>query len=293
MRSIILLLVFALPFSVLAQDDLLNELNQNKAETDYTFATFKGTRIINGHSVETKPAGTLEFIFSHRFGPISDGWFDMYGLDDAWVRLGLDYGITDNLSVSIGRNSENKTLDGYLKYKLLRQQSGTRNVPVTITLLEGFAYSFFPRRNSDVRDFDFQTIDRLAYTSQLLIARKFTSEFSLQIMPTFIHKNAVRLSDQKNDQFAFGAGGRYKFTKSVALTAEYYHNFSLIENSKYNHVLGIGFDIETGGHVFQLVFTNSQGLTERAFLTETEDNFFDGEIHFGFNVTRTFQFKKD
>lgn len=293
MRFIILVSLLAASSSLIAQDDLLNELNKSTDESDYTIATFKGTRIINGHSVETKPAQTLEFIFSHRFGRVNQGWFEMYGLDDAWVRLGLDYGITDNLSVSLGRNSENKTLDGYLKYKILRQQSGTRNVPVTITWLEGFAYSFLPRRNSDIEGMDFKTVDRLAYTSQLLIARKFTSDLSLQIMPTFIHKNAVSQSTQKNQQFAIGVGGRYKFTKSVALTGEYYHNLSTLDNSPYQNVLGIGLDIETGGHVFQLVFTNSVGLTERAFITETTDEFFDGDIHFGFNVTRTFQFKKD
>ena len=293
MRSIIVLFLFAASSPLFAQDDLLNELNKSTDESDYTIATFKGTRIINGHSVETKPARTLEFIFSHRFGRVNEGWFDMYGLDDAWVRLGLDYGITDNLSVSLGRNSENKTLDGYIKYKILRQQSGARNVPVTITWLEGFAYSFLPRRNRDIEGMDFKTVDRLAYTSQLLIARKFTSDLSLQIMPTFIHKNAVSQSTQKNQQFAIGVGGRYKFTKSVALTGEYYHNLSTLDNSPYQNVLGIGLDIETGGHVFQLVFTNSVGLTERAFITETTDEFFDGDIHFGFNVTRTFQFKKD
>jgi hypothetical protein len=291
MRAIFLLIVSTFSCSVFAQDDLLKELNQTDKDTDYTIATFKGTRIINGHSVETKPANTLEFIFSHRFGPVNDGWFEMYGLDEAYVRLGLDYGITDNLSVSIGRNSSNKTLDGYYKYKILRQQSGASNVPVTITWLEGFAYSFEPRREGV--NSDYKNIDRLAYTSQLLIARKFTPEFSLQLMPTFVHKNAVDQNLQKNRQFAIGAAGRYKFTKSVAFTAEYYQNLSLTDNSGYQNVLGFGFDIETGGHVFQLVFTNTVGLTERAFITETSDNFFDGDIHFGFNVTRTFQFKKD
>ncbi len=293
MRPILFLIAIFSPIILSAQDDLLKELDKGKKGTDVTMATFKGTRIVNGHSVETKPAGTLEFIFSHRFGRINEGWFQMYGLDDAWVRLGIDYGITDNLSVSLGRNSENKTLDGYAKYKILSQQKGKRNVPVTITLLEGFAFSFLPEKNSDIEGMDFKTVDRLAYTSQLLIARKFTSNLSLQLMPTFVHKNAVTQSTQKNQQFAIGAGGRYKFTRSAAFTAEYYHNMSLVENSPFQHVLGIGLDIETGGHVFQIVFSNSVGLTERAFITETTDKFFDGDIHFGFNVTRTFQFKKD
>jgi hypothetical protein len=293
MRATILLTFFlSSTLSLYAQDELLKELDQSKQETDYTIATFKGTRIINGHSVETKPAKTLEFIFSHRFGSINQGLYEMYGLDQAYVRLGLDYGFTDRLSVSIGRNSFNKTLDGYLKYKLVRQQTGQKNIPVTITLLEGLAYSIAPKKNSEVSE-DFETIDRLAYTSQLLIASKFTSKLSLQVMPTFIHKNAVNQESAKNEQFAFGLGGRYKVTKSMAITGEYYHNFSRVDNSPYYDVLGFGLDIETGGHVFQLVFTNAIGLTERAFITETTDDFFDGDIHFGFNVTRTFQFKKE
>jgi hypothetical protein len=271
---------------LLAQDELLKELDSTNNDTDYTIATFKGTRIINGHSVETKPARTLEFIFSHRFGKINDGWYDMYGLDDAFVRLGLDYGLTDNLSVSIGRNSVNKTVDGYLKYKLLRQQSGTTNVPVTVTLLEGIAVNLQPRG-------DFKSIDRISYTSQLLIARKFTSKLSLQLMPTFIHRNAVSHDLQKNQQIALGVGGRYKLTKSMAVTSEYYHNFSFVEHSEFQNALGFGLDIETGGHVFQLVFVNGIGLTESSFITETADTFFDGDIHFGFNVTRTFQFRKN
>ena len=271
---------------LLAQDELLKELDSTNNDTDYTIATFKGTRIINGHSVETKPARTLEFIFSHRFGKVNDGWYDMYGLDDAFVRLGLDYGLTDNLSVSIGRNSVNKTVDGYLKYKLLRQQSGATNVPVTVTLLEGIAVNLQPRG-------DFKNIDRISYTSQLLIARKFTSKLSLQLMPTFIHRNAVSHDLHKNQQIALGVGGRYKFTKSMAFTSEYYHNFSFVEHSEFQNALGFGLDIETGGHVFQLVFVNGIGLTESSFITETADTFFDGDIHFGFNVTRTFQFRKN
>lgn len=291
MRIKLLLFCVCITVQTFAQDDLLKELDQDKPDTDITIATFKGTRIINGHSVETKPGHTLEFIFSHRFGTINSGWYEMYGLDQAFVRIGLDYGITDRLSVSIGRNSVNKTIDGYAKYKAIQQQTGTRNIPVTVTMLGGVAYQLSPRNNSDVSP-DFENIDRLAYTAQALIARKFTSSFSLQLMPTYVHKNAVDQSIEDNAQFAMGAGGRLKFTKSMALTGEYYHNMNRKDNSPYHNVVGIGFDIETGGHVFQLVFTNAIGLTERAFITETQDDFFDGDIHFGFNVTRTFQFKR-
>jgi len=291
MKKILVILLIA-PCFLYAQDDLLAELEKDtKSETEYTFATFKGTRLANGHSIETKNEGSLEFIFAHRFGAINGGWYEMYGLDEALVRLGLDYGIKDWLSFSIGRNSFDKTMDSYFKIKALRQSSGAKSFPFSATVLLGGAYKFSPKKNSDVSD-DFENIDRLSYTGQVLIARKFSSNFSLQLMPSIVHKNAVVQSIEENTQFALGIGGRIKLTKSVAISTEYYHNFSEKEDSPYYNPLAFGIDIETGGHVFQLVLTNAVGLTERAFITETLDDFFDGDIHLGFNVTRTFQLKK-
>src|SRR5690606_7279066 len=239
---------------------------------------------------ETKARGDLEFIFAHRFGPVNGGVYDFFGLDQAYVRLGLDYGITERLSVSIGRNSVDKTLDGYAKYKLLRQMTGASEFAVTVTALAGMAYKVSPKRENLPEGFT--NIDRLAYVGQLLIARKFSQRFSFQIMPTFVHKNAVDRRREDNDQISVGGGGRFKITKSVAVTGEYYHRLDVpVLNKDYN-TLGCGVDIETGGHVFQLVFTNTRGLTERAFITETEGDFRDGDIHFGFNVTRTFHLRR-
>ncbi|MEP6734841.1 MAG: DUF5777 family beta-barrel protein [Chryseolinea sp.] len=297
MKKLLLIAFLATPFILKAQNDLLGELEKDsKPETEYTFATFKGTRIGNGHTIETKNKGSLEFIFGHRFGSINGGAYEMFGLDQAYVRLGLDYGITDRLSVSIGRNSTDKTMDGYLKYRLLRQSKGKKTFPVSVTVLAGSAYKFSPKNNADVSE-DFRNVDRLSYTGQLLIARKFSPNFSLQLMPTIVHKNVVETYED-NTQYALGIGGRIKLTKSLALTGEYYANLSkpdndkLLEDQKQYNAVALGIDIETGGHVFQLLLTNAIGLTERAFITETRDNFFDGHIHLGFNVTRTFQLKK-
>lgn len=297
MKLTLLILSLITPCVVMAQDDLLQQLEKESTpETVYAFATFKGTRLGNGHTIETKNAGSLEFIFGHRFGLISGGAYEMFGLDQAYVRLGLDYGITDRLAVSIGRSSTDKTLDGYLKYRLLRQSRGVRNFPVSVTALAGTAYKFSPKNNSDVSP-DFENIDRLSYTGQLLIARKFSPAVSLQLMPTVVHKNSVETYEE-NTQFALGFGGRVKISKSMAITGEYYYNMSRPDNNtlpderKLYDAMSIGLDIETGGHVFQIVLTNAIGLTERAFITETRDNFFDGDIHLGFNVTRSFQLKK-
>jgi hypothetical protein len=296
MKKIILLFLVS-PCLVFAQEDLLGELEKGSAEeTEYAFATFKGTRLGNGHTIETKNAGSLEFIFGHRFGAINGGAYEMFGLDQAYVRLGLDYGITDRLSLSIGRNSTDKTMDGYLKYKLLRQSKGAKNFPISVTALGGMAYKISPKDEDEPEGFE--DVDRLSYTGQLLIARKISTNLSLQLMPTYIHKNLVE-SYEENNQVALGIGGRLKLTKSVALTTEYYYNFSapdnstLTEDQKQYDAFSLGIDIETGGHVFQLLLTNAIGLTERAFITETRDDFFAGDIHLGFNVTRTFQLKKN
>ncbi|HET9487016.1 MAG TPA: DUF5777 family beta-barrel protein [Chryseosolibacter sp.] len=275
---------------LVAQEDLLREVEASQPEqTQYALQTFKGTRLINGHSLETKAKGDFEFIFAHRFGPINSGIFEFFGWDEAYVRLGLDYGLTDNLSASIGRNSVDKTVDGYIKYKLLRQQKGASNFPLTITTLGGVAYKASPRKNEVPEGF--KRIDRLAYVAQALIGRKFNSNLSFQVMPTFVHKNSVDQSLENNDQFALGFGGRLKITKSFAVTSEYYYRTRVNERNPSFNSLGFGAEIETGGHVFQLLLTNSRGLTERAFITETEGDFADGDIHFGFNVTRTFHVK--
>lgn len=276
---------------VFAQDDLLKELEQNqKPETEYTSATFKGTRLVNGQTIETKGKGTLEFIFAHRFGAINGGVYEMFGLDQAYVRIGLEYGLTDRLGVGMGRNSVDKTIDTYLRYKVLRQSSGATNMPVTITAFGNAAVRTSPKKADAT--FDITLEDRMSYTGQLLIARKFSPRFSLQLMPTIVHKNTVDKTIENNDLFALGMGGRIKVSRSIALTSEYYYRFDVGPNNPYYNSLGFGVDIETGGHVFQLVMTNTRGLTERAFLGETTGQFFEGDIHLGFNVTRTFQLKK-
>ncbi|MBL7874978.1 MAG: hypothetical protein JNL53_04910 [Cyclobacteriaceae bacterium] len=283
-------LLFFLSITTLyGQDDLLKELEESAPEENvYTLSTFKGTRLVNGQTIETKGNGELEFIFAHRFGAINGGIYELFGLDQAFVRLGLEYGITDRLGVGIGRNSVDKTIDSYLRYKALRQ---SERVPITITAFGNAAVQTSPKKEDATFDITLQ--DRMSYTGQILIARKFSSMLSLQIMPTMVHKNTVDQSIENNDQFALGLGGRLKVSRSVSLTSEYYYRFNVPDQNPYYNSLGFGIDIETGGHVFQLVMTNSRGLTERAFITETTGEFFDGDIHLGFNVTRTFQVKRD
>lgn len=292
MKVFITASLFSLSFTAFAQDDLLKELEKNQApETEYIEQTFKGTRLVNGQSVETKGQGELEFIFAHRFGPMNGGLYELFGLDQAYVRLGLEYGITDRFGVGFGRNSVDKTMDFYGRWKLARQSRGEKTMPVTITAFGQAAAKMSPRKEDDpTGTLTFE--NRLSYTAQLLIARKFNQRLSLQLMPTIVHRNRVDKTIEDNDQFALGIGGRVKVSRSVALTTEYYYRLNTFDTNPNKDVLGFGVDIETGGHVFQLVLTNTRGLTERAFLTETTGDFFDGDIHLGFNITRTFQLAK-
>jgi hypothetical protein len=288
-----ILLTFFLGISItssFAQEDLMNLLEKetkDSATTEYATATFKGNRVINGQSVETVGKGVLSFIISHRFGPFNTGAYNFYGLDQATIRLGFEYGITDRLEVGIGRNSLDKIYDSYLKYKLLRQSKGSKVMPVSVVLFSGVAVVGL---KDAALEADFN--NRLNYTYQIIIARKFSNNFSLQLSPTLIHRNLVDFKADKNDVLAVGIAGRYKLTKRLSLNVEYFYMLPNQTVFKYNNSLSIGVDIETGGHVFQLHCTNSMGMTEKSFIAETSGRWNKGAIMFGFNVTRPFNLLK-
>lgn len=269
---------------------LLDELEKEQDSVQQVAdATFKGTRLINGHSVETDGEGELNFIIAHRFGRINGGAYEFFGLDESNVRLALEYGLTDRLNIGIGRSSFEKVVDGFVKYRLLQQQSGAQEVPVSVTAFSSMAINTL---RNEIPERALQFKSRVDYTYQLLVARKFNSDLSLQLMPTLVHRNLVMTADQDNNLYALGIGGRYKLTNRVALNLEYYYRINAEEEeSFYYNPLAIGFDIETGGHVFQLHFTNARAMIEEGFITETTGNFFSGDIHFGFNISRVFQLK--
>lgn len=271
-------------WNLLAQEDLMDILDkETKQETNFTEQTFKGTRLINGHSIETRKKGVLDVIISHRFGRLNSGAYELFGLDESNVRLGVDYGIMDRLNAGVGRNSFEKTYDGFLKYKIVRQQIG---IPVSVV---GFSSIALMTQKTGDPAGEPDLASRLTYSYQVIIAKKFSPSFSFQISPTLVHRNAVPEDLDPNDIYALGAGGRIKLTKRLSLNAEYYYQFNRAENSLIQNSVAIGFDIETGGHVFQLHFTNSRAMNEKGFITETTGDFFDGDIHFGFNISRTFQ----
>lgn len=264
-------------------DKLLEESTGNT--TNYATAGFKTTRVINGHSFENIGGGVLDTKISHRFGFFSAGPYELYGLDQATIRLGLDYGINNRLMIGAGRSSYEKTIDGYVKYKLLRQSTGKKNTPVTLSL---FAATALKTNHYDDLARTNYFSSRLYYTYQLIAGRKFSDEFSFQLTPTLVHRNLIDSVQYKNDVFALGAAARIKLTRRIALCGEYYYVLPDQISKTYHNSAAIGFDIETGGHVFQLHFTNSTAMNEKGFITETTGDFLKGDIHFGFNISRVF-----
>lgn len=291
-RLYIMPLLLVVSFSVSAQDDLMKMLEEEteKEETiDYTTATFKTTRIINGQSVENVAPGVLDFRISHRFGYISGGAYELWGLDEASMRLGLDYGLSKRWMIGVGRSTYQKQYDGFTKFKLLRQSTGAHKIPLTISAVGSIIYKSL--KFEDPTRENYQS-SNLFYTGQILIGRKFSEGISLQLTPTLIHYNLVPGSTDPNDLFSIGIGGRFKISKRVSINAEYYYQLPDYQFPGTQNSIALGFDIETGGHVFQLNLTNSTGMTERTFISETTGDFFHGDIHLGFTISRVFTIKK-
>jgi len=269
--------------------DLLSLLGEEEPTTDYTIATFKSTRVINMQSVENVAPGHLDFRISHRFGTINSGASDLWGLDQAYMRLGFEYGVNEHMMVGLGRSNVNKEIDGFIKYKIIRQSSGSKNVPVTISWFSSAVVRTTPFVDPNRKNY---ISSRLYYCHQLLVARKVNDELSLQIAPTLVHRNLVADSTFKNDVYALGMGGRYKITKRSSFNFEWVAVPGDQLEPIYKNSLSLGFDIETGGHVFQLHFTNSKPMNEKGFITETTGEWAEGDIQFGFNVSRIFSVAK-
>lgn len=272
-----------------AQEDLLSILDEEEEQqVEQAYATFKTTRIVNGQSVETNAGGVLNFIIGHRFGKINDGPYQFFGLDESTIRLGLEYGISDRIGIGIGRSSFQKTFDGSVKIKALAQNTG--GTPVTVVIFSGIALNSL-RWSDPERDNYYSS--RLSYFHQLLIGRKFSSALSVQLTPTLIHRNLVPTMEDHNDVYALGAGARLKLTNRISLNGEYYYVFPGYNRPGLFNSAAIGFDIETGGHIFQLHFTNSKGMVENYFIAETNGDLAKGDVYFGFNINRVFQIVKN
>jgi hypothetical protein len=285
MKKVLLNTFLILASLQLCSQDLLDILERETPETEnIVSATFKGTRIVNGHSIENRKNKELEFIIAHRFGRINTGFEELFGLDQSNIRFSFEYGLTDNLTAGLGRSSFEKTYDGYLKYSLLKQRTGANAFPFAVSLFGSIAAKSQKAVAGNERTF----AESLFYVGQVLIAKKVNSSFSIQLTPTYVHRNLTAIDEDPHDIFALGFGTRVKVSKRVSLNAEYYQQFDKLQSINSRNSLAFGVDIETGGHVFQIILSNAITMVEKSFITETTGNFFGGDIHLGFNLSRTF-----
>jgi hypothetical protein len=289
MKPVFILLLSLLFFQgAKTQDDIMKSLQDTVAKKEYVTSAFKSSRVINGHSMEFIGAGVLDFRILHRFGPVNQGISQFFGFDQASMRLGFDYGISKNFTIGIGRTTTLKELDGFLKYRPIHQANGHGGSPVSIVLVAGMSIQTY--KNLDpAKSVSFNS--RSGYYYQVIMGRKFSRQFTMQLSPTLVHRNEVNFGDV-NDIFAMGLGTRFKFSRRMALVVDYFYVANGLPHSAGSNPLSIGVDIETGGHVFQLHFSNTSGMNERAFITQTTNKWGKGDIQFGFNLSRVFNLKK-
>ena len=288
---LLFLLSFITPL-IQAQDvNMLNMLDSIAPQkVQYAYGTFKSTRVINGHSNERMPERQLDVRIEHRFGLINQGYSEFFGLDQSNTLLSLEYGVKNWMMVGLNRTSLDKTVSGFTKFTLFRQCTGQTEMPVSVSLLLetsviGTKWQYPERDNL--------FSSRVSYTTQLIVARKVNENLSLQLAPVWIHRNLVPAIIDRNDMFALGIASRYKISRRTSLNVEYYPVLSPSWNhaQMYQNSLSIGFDIETGGHVFQILLSNTSGMIEKAFVTEATGKWLNGDIHLGFNISRVFSFK--
>lgn len=279
----ILTLLLFLPLILGAQEDLLGELDAETTDESFETAAFKGLKIVNFESTKMVSKQELYFVVSHRFGSIKPGIEDFFGLDQAVTRLNFIYGISDGINIGVSRSSFQKIYETSLKLRLLRQKRN--GLPFTLVLFNSAMLN---------TALDEQTLpglsfeNRLSYSTQALVSTKLNKNLSFQVAPTFFHDNLVALDNQENSQYAVGFGGRCKLTKRWSLNVDYGLHLNRAAESPFVNPLSIGFDLETGGHVFQLHFTNAQPMNTNFFLGQATGDWGEGDIFFGFNLSRVF-----
>ncbi|HEY1023993.1 MAG TPA: DUF5777 family beta-barrel protein [Sphingobacteriaceae bacterium] len=274
-------------------DSLMRSLSADSSQTP-VIATFKSSRLILSQTTTMVRKGDLDFKVVHRFGDIagSEGGSETFwGLDNSSdIYLNLEYGISDRINVAFGRSKFEQLLDLQLKYALLQQATGGSPVAISLAGKAGFTPYEVTTRVFD--DFG----NRFSYLTQAIISRKFSSNFSLQTAPTLLFRNVVASGGDEETLFALGVAGRYKFSKRFGIVADYYHVFSSYRddnpNIDYSSPLGLGVEIETGGHVFTLIFVNSKAIVENNFIPNTTSSWADGQYRFGFTISRMFTLGK-
>ncbi len=284
--TIVLFAAFVFPAFGQSLDDLVFE-NQNE-KSEFVSADFKTTSVVNFHTVRGPAQKELLFSVKHRFANVSSGLYDFYGMDIVQsARIGFEYGVFDNLSLGIGRSTREKAFDGFVKYRFISQQTGKSDIPVSVALVAGTDIKTNRWKEEDV---EYPQGSGMSYFYQLILARKCSERLSLQFLPTLVHQNLVKLNADPNDTFAAGISGRYKISARATFNAEYFYIVNPPESVNFKNPLSLGFSFDTGGHIFQINFSNAPAMTERHALTQTAGSWMDGDFALGFSIYRTFSF---
>ena len=282
MKFKILIIFICFTYFGFAQDDLLTEIDVESESSTAVSSVFKGLKIINFESTKLVGKGGFYFVVSHRFGSVKNGFENLFGLDEAVTHLNFIYGLTEGINVSASRSSNQKIYELASKFRIIKQ---SERFPFSLvgytSVLANTALS-----TDNLPKLEFK--HRLSYVAQLLISRKVNNKLSLQFTPTFFHDNYVANDFQDNSQFGLIFGGRYKIGKRWSFNLEYGTHLNRAKNSLYNNPLSLGFDLETGGHVFQLHFTNSQFMNANGVLGNSTGDWSEGDFYFGFNISRSF-----
>jgi hypothetical protein len=267
-----------------AQDDLFKELDTDTiSKKEIETAAFKGLQVCTMQSTKLASKGEWYFMVAHRFGDLTEGFDNFFGFDNANSKIGGLYGATEWLTLGFSRHTLHKNYELTAKYKFASQE--VNGFPVTIV-----GYSTMDI-NSQLSKDEFPLLkmsNRFAFSTQLPISRKFSNSLSMEFNPIYIHKNLYEPMFEESDNFLLAVGGRYKLSKRISLNMEYALRLNARETSLYHNPATIGLDIETGGHVFQLVFSTSQAMNDITYFTNA-NGITDGKgIYFGFNLYRVF-----
>lgn len=279
MKKIILLLL--LPVTLFAQEDLLKGIDSASVDSSKVQSAFKALKIVNLESTKLAAKGDFYFIVAHRFGSLKDGFEGAYGLDNAVTQLKFVYGLTDWFTVSAARSELAYDFSG----KFLLKSQEVNGFPFAVAAFSSIAI------NNTLKESNYPKMkfeDRFIYVAQLLVSRKVNTNLSLEVAPTFFHENFVVDDNQDNSQYAIGMGGRYKFAKRWSVNVDYAAHLNRSSTSQFKNPLSVGVDLDTGGHVFQMHFSSSQGIHEAGFLGNTTGDWGKGDIFFGFNLLRVF-----
>ena len=302
MKNFIIILALFLANNLFAQDDLL-KMMEDEAPPKPTpvFATFKSTRLVNLHTNEQMKAKHLDFRIQHRFQPMQIdkdnvyGLYNMFGIDGAVMRLGMEYGVTDKLMLGLGRSNVGKTYDLMTKYKILQQTRGKKSMPISVNYFGNVGINTLEFADKTRNNF---FTSRLSFVHQLIISRKFNDYVSVAVSPSMVHQNLVENKSQSHDIYALGLGASIKISRSARFNFEYIprlnaRNDEKLDGTQYYDAFAFGLDIETGGHVFQLHFTNGAGLIEQQFISQNTNKLTLNSLRFGFNLSRVFSLEKE